>query len=235
MLEYKKIFYKKTVWLFDIQYTLAISFLILITFSTETSSLYCHTGSQAIAAQHLESSVESMGKQKGQRVRGKGLSMSHHSWIYFWSQRASGKGQECEDMIDSENPSFGSWPWVIIGVEVFVCLSSPSIVLLPIILLPSCLLLVVDTANVNIGFLNNLIMFPCKHCPEQFTALSARGLTQHHRKCQAFLKHEAAINQHRKTTVASSKIRQTKLRVKLKDHKAHLGSAAPGVSFFDNR
>ena len=78
-------------------------------------------------------------------------------------------------------------------------------------------------------------MFPCKHCPERFTALSARGLTQHHRKCQAFLKHEAEANQRRKTTVASNKIRRTKLRVTLEDRKACLGSAAPGVSFFDNQ
>jgi len=80
-------------------------------------------------------------------------------------------------------------------------------------------------------------MFPCKYCAERFTALSARGLTQHHRKCQAFLKHEAEANQRRKTTVASKKIRQTKLRarVKLDDRKARLGSAAPGVSFFLNR
>ena len=55
--------------------------------------------------------------------------------------------------------------------------------------------LVFDTASLNIGFLTNLIMFPCKHCPEQFTALSARGLTQHHRKCPAFIRHEAVANQ----------------------------------------
>jgi hypothetical protein len=84
-------------------------------------------------------------------------------------------------------------------------------------------------------------MFPCKHCAERFTALSARGLTQHHRKCEAFLKHEAEANQRRKTTVASNKIRRTKLRlrvrarVKLEDRKARLGSPALEVSFFDNR
>jgi hypothetical protein len=85
-------------------------------------------------------------------------------------------------------------------------------------------------------------MFPCKYCVERFTALSARGLKQHHRKCQAFLKHEGEANQRRKTTVAASnlkKIRRTKLRaqarVKLEDRKARLGSAALGVSFFDNR
>jgi hypothetical protein len=75
-------------------------------------------------------------------------------------------------------------------------------------------------------------MFPCRHCPERFTALSARGLTQHHRKCQAFLKYEAEANERRKATVASNKARRTKLRVKVEDRKAHSGSAAPGVSFF---
>ena len=87
--------------------------------------------------------------------------------------------------------------------------------------------------------LDFLIMFPCKFCAEKFTALSARGLTQHHRKCQAFLKHEAEANQRRKTTIVLNKIRRRKLRaraqVKLKDCKARLGSAALGVSLFDNR
>lgn len=82
-------------------------------------------------------------------------------------------------------------------------------------------------------------MFPCKYCAERFTALSARGLTQHHRKCKAFLKHEAEANQLRKTTVASNKLRRTKLRarlgVKLENRKARLGSAALRVSSFDNR
>jgi hypothetical protein len=81
-------------------------------------------------------------------------------------------------------------------------------------------------------FMINLIMFPCKYCPERYAALSARGLTQHHRKCQAFLKHEAKANQRRKTTVASNKARRTKLRVKLDDRKVRLGSGAPGVSIF---
>ena len=75
-------------------------------------------------------------------------------------------------------------------------------------------------------------MFPCKHCPEHFTALSPRGLTQHRRKCQAFLKHEAEANQRRKTTVTSNKGRRTKLRVNNEYRKALLGSAAPGVIFF---
>jgi hypothetical protein len=78
-------------------------------------------------------------------------------------------------------------------------------------------------------------MFLCKHCPERFTALSARGLTQHHRKCQAFLKHEAEVNQRRRVTVASNNDKRTKRRAKLEDRKARLSSAAPGVSFFDNR
>ena len=46
--------------------------------------------------------------------------------------------------------------------------------------------------RVRLG-LRFLIMFPCKYCAERFTALSARGLTQHHRKYQAFLKHEAEV------------------------------------------
>jgi hypothetical protein len=78
-------------------------------------------------------------------------------------------------------------------------------------------------------------MFPCKYCPERFAALSARGLTQHHRKCQAFLIYEAKANRRRKSTVASNKARRTKLRVKLDDRKARLDSGDPGVSFFDNR
>lgn len=86
-----------------------------------------------------------------------------------------------------------------------------------------------------IFLINLIIMFPCKHCPERFTALSARGLTQHHRKCQAFLKHEAEANQRRKATVASNKARRTKLRVKVEDRKASLGSASTGVSIFDNQ
>jgi hypothetical protein len=89
--------------------------------------------------------------------------------------------------------------------------------------------------RLGLGF---LIMFPCKYCAG-FTALSARGLTQHHRKCQGFHKHEEEANQRRKITIAKDKIRRTKLRaqarVKLDDRKARLGSAALGVSFFDNR
>ena len=82
-------------------------------------------------------------------------------------------------------------------------------------------------------------MFPCKYCAERFTASSARGLTQHHRKCQAFLKHEEEANQRQKRIIASNKIRKIKLQaraqVKLEDRKVRLGSAALGVSFFDNR
>ena len=61
----------------------------------------------------------------------------------------------------------------------------------------------ISESNLNLNlvggpyrFLINLIMFPCKYCAEQFTALSAKGLTQHRKKCQAFLKHEAKANQH---------------------------------------
>jgi len=87
--------------------------------------------------------------------------------------------------------------------------------------------------RLGLRFLINLIMFPCKYCAERFTALSARGLTQHRRKCQAFLKYEAEANQRRKTTVASNKIRRTKRRArfKLEDRKARLASAALGVGF----
>src|SRR6266571_581315 len=77
-------------------------------------------------------------------------------------------------------------------------------------------------------FFKLLFMFPCKHCPGQFNALSSRGLTQHQRKCQAFLRHEAEANQWRKTTASSNKIRQAKL----KDRKVHTGFAPPEVSLF---
>ena len=99
----------------------------------------------------------------------------------------------------------------------------------------------ISESNLNLNlvggpyrFLINLIMFLCKYCAERFTALFARGLTQHCRKCQAFLKHEAKANQCWKTTIASNKNRWTNLwtLVKLVDCKAHLGYATPGVSFF---
>ena len=70
-------------------------------------------------------------------------------------------------------------------------------------------------------------MLPCKHCQTGFSALSVRGLTQHQKKCEAFLKHEAAANECRKATANSNKIRRTKLN----ERKARLGSATPGVSF----
>jgi len=88
--------------------------------------------------------------------------------------------------------------------------------------------LIVFSLSLFLFTLSVWFMFPCRHCPEQFGALSARGLTQHQRKCQGFLKHEAEANQRRKTTAASYKVRRTRL----KDRKARLGSAAPGVSFF---
>ena len=71
-----------------------------------------------------------------------------------------------------------------------------------------------------------LHMFPCKHCPDRFSALSVGGLKQHQKHCQAFLEHEVDMNQRRRATAASSKVR----RAKLKDRKMRLGSAAPGVS-----
>ena len=70
-------------------------------------------------------------------------------------------------------------------------------------------------------------MLPCKHCQPGFSALSSRGLMQHQKKCEAFLKHEAAANERRKVTTNSNKIRQTKLN----ECKVHLGTATPGVSF----
>lgn len=69
-------------------------------------------------------------------------------------------------------------------------------------------------------------MFPCRHCP--VSAVSPRGLTQHQTKCQAFMKHEAEVNQRRKSAVASKKVRQAKLKGRME----RLGSAALGVSFF---
>jgi hypothetical protein len=41
------------------------------------------------------------------------------------------------------------------------------------------------------------------------------------------MKHEAKVNQCRKSTVASKKVRQAKLKGRME----RLGSAAPGVSF----
>lgn len=77
-------------------------------------------------------------------------------------------------------------------------------------------------------------MFPCKYCQEGFSAVSAKGLKQHQKKCQAHLNHEAAANKRRKATVTSKNIRRTKL----KERKERLGSLTaaapgPGVSFCD--
>lgn len=74
-------------------------------------------------------------------------------------------------------------------------------------------------------------MFPCKNCSEGFSALSARGLKQHQKKCQAYLNQEASANERRKANVTSKNIRRTKL----KERKVRLGplaAAALGVSFF---
>ena len=71
-------------------------------------------------------------------------------------------------------------------------------------------------------------MFACKHCPDGFTAMSAGGLRQHQKKCEAFLKREDDANHRRRATAISSKVK----RAKLKDRKMRLNSAAPGVSHF---
>jgi hypothetical protein len=76
--------------------------------------------------------------------------------------------------------------------------------------------------------LSVLLMFACKHCPDGFSAVSAGGLRQHQKKCKAFLKCEDDTDQRRKATAASNKVK----RVKLKDRKMRLNSAAPGVSLF---
>jgi hypothetical protein len=72
-------------------------------------------------------------------------------------------------------------------------------------------------------------MFACKRCPDGFSAVSAGGLRQHQKKCEAFLKLEESANQRRKATAISNKVKRTK-RAKLKDRKMRLNSAAPGVS-----
>lgn len=76
-------------------------------------------------------------------------------------------------------------------------------------------------------------MFPCKNCQEGFSALSARGLKLHQKKCQAHLNQEAAANERRQATVASNNIRRTKL----KERKERLSLAAagpgPGASFYN--
>lgn len=70
------------------------------------------------------------------------------------------------------------------------------------------------------------LMFPCKHCQEEFSALSLKGLKLHQKKCPAYLSHEEGANNRRKAAVESKKVR----RKKIKESRARLGSAVPGVS-----
>jgi hypothetical protein len=70
-------------------------------------------------------------------------------------------------------------------------------------------------------------MHPCKDCQDEFSAMTSKGLKLHQKRCQSFLKHEAATNQRRKATVVSKNVKRTKL----KERKERLGSAALGVRF----
>lgn len=76
-------------------------------------------------------------------------------------------------------------------------------------------------------FLLILFMHPCKDCQDGFSAITPKGLKLHQKKCQSFLKREAAVNERRKATATSKNIRQ----MKLKERKVRLGSAALGVRF----
>jgi hypothetical protein len=65
-------------------------------------------------------------------------------------------------------------------------------------------------------------MHPCKNCQGRFSSIAPKGLKIHQKKCQSFMKHEAAANERRKTTAAASKnVRRTKL----KERKVRMGSA----------
>jgi hypothetical protein len=72
-----------------------------------------------------------------------------------------------------------------------------------------------------------LFMHPCKDCQDGFSAMTPRGLKLHQKRCQSFLKLEAATNERRKATAASKNARRTKL----KERKERLGSVALGVRF----
>jgi hypothetical protein len=73
-----------------------------------------------------------------------------------------------------------------------------------------------------------LFMHPCKDCQDGFRAMTPKGLKLHQKRCQSFLKHEAARNERRKATAASKNVRRTKL----KERKERLGSATlVGVRF----
>ena len=97
---------------------------------------------------------------------------------------------------------------------------------------PTLFLTLLLTTRSCLFILSVLSMFACKHCPDRFSAISARGLKHHQKRCEAFLIHEGDANQRRKATATSSKIK----RAKLKDRRTQmrLNSAAPGagVSIF---
>ena len=56
--------------------------------------------------------------------------------------------------------------------------------------------------------------------------MSAKGLKQHQKKCQAHINQEAVANERRKATVASKNVR----RAKLKERKERLGPLAGAVA-----
>jgi hypothetical protein len=70
-----------------------------------------------------------------------------------------------------------------------------------------------------------LFMHPCKDCQDGFCAMTPGGLKLHQKKCQSFLKYEAATNERQKATAALKDVRQTKF----KKRKECLDSAALGV------
>ena len=71
------------------------------------------------------------------------------------------------------------------------------------------------------------LMFPCKHCPEGFSAVSSKGLKLHQKKCPAYLNHEAAARSRRKATVESQRVKRTKL----KERKVRSDLPVQGVSY----
>ena len=81
----------------------------------------------------------------------------------------------------------------------------------------------------SLFFLFILFMHLCKDCQDGFSAVTPKGLKLHQKKCQSFLKREAAANERRKATAALKK------RMKLKERKVRSGSAALGVRFCDNQ
>ena len=73
-----------------------------------------------------------------------------------------------------------------------------------------------------------LFMHLCKDCQDGFSAMTPRGLKLHQKRCQSFLKCEAATNERRKATAASKNVRRTKLKERME----RLGSAGLGVRIF---